>query len=65
MIPKKWKDIPCSGLEELTPLKWPHHPEQFARFNVTSNKITYDILTKLEQIILKIYRSIKDPELPK
>ena len=59
----KWKDIPCSWIEELM-LKCPEYSVIYI-YNVISIKIPMVFSTELEQIILTFVWSLKNPEKPK
>ena len=61
---KNWKDIPCSWIGRINIVKMAILPKAIQRFNATLIKIPMTFFTELEQIILKLYETIKGPELP-
>ena len=53
------------GLEDLILLIRSYYPKQSIGFNAIPSKIPMTFFTELEQIILKSYKTTKDPKLPK
>ena len=62
---KKWKDTPCSWIGRMNIVKMAILPKAIYRFNVIPFKLPMTFFTELEQTIQKLYKIIKDPELPK
>ena len=58
----KWKSIPCSWLGRINTVKMAILPKAMYRFNVIVAKYQWHFLNELEQIILNLYGTTKDPD---
>ena len=61
---KKWKNIPCSWIGRINVVKMSILPKAIYTFNAISIKIAPAFFSKLEQAILNLYGTKKDPKYP-
>ena len=62
---KKWNDIPCSWTGRTNIVKMTLLPKALHRFNAIPIKIPSALFKEVEQKTSDLYRSTKNPELPK